>query len=143
MGIRATIQDVGKTPESSLGRGHPGGGLSPWGAAQGEEGRDSTGRRSTSAPGTRSALPWFQRLWTRSTAELPPQARSLQGPRARPQGPGPDPLLSPGSLRPATEFSIRKLGSWASVCLPRLPAILKQAFQSVQFCPLLLPAPEF
>lgn len=41
MGIRATIQDVGKTPESSLGRGHPGGGLSPWGAAQGEEDRDS------------------------------------------------------------------------------------------------------
>ena len=55
----------------------------------------------------------------------------------------PDPLLSPGTLYPATEFSKPETRVLGQASVSPSSAILKQAFQSVQFCLLLLPAPEF
>ena len=131
MGIRATIQEGGKTAESSLGRGHPGGGLGPWGAAQSEEGRDSAwgggGGKVHLCPRTRSALPWLQRLWTQSTAELPPQARSLQGPHDS-QDLAQTRFFPPAPSAPPLSFPSQKPGSWARcLCPPHLPSLSRHS----------------
>lgn len=134
MGIRATIQEGGKTAESSLGRGHPGGGLGPWGAVHGEEGRDSRGREGPPLPRTHSALPGSSGFGHRAQQSFYPRPGLSRDP---------DPLLSPGTLRPATEFSKPETRVLGQASVSPSSAILKQAFQSVQFCLLLLPAPEF
>lgn len=86
------------------------------GAAQGEEGRLHVGRRSTLPLGHTQPFLGSSGFGHGAQQSFRP-ARVSPGPRAFPRT-RPDQLLSPGSLRPATEFSIRKPGSWASSLSP-------------------------
>ena len=138
MGIRATVQEGGKPPESSLGRGPPGGGRGPRGSI-GEGARDSVWGRSPPPPAdTLSPFLAPVALDTQcSTVSVPGQV-PRETPRTRP-----GPASFPGSLRPAIEFSKRETRVLGLASGSPSSAILKQASQSVQFCPFLLPAPEF
>lgn len=122
MGIRATVQEGGKPPESSLGRGPLGGGRGP-GGSTGEGARDSAQGRGPPPPAdTLSPSLAPVALDTQhSTASVPGQ---VSPGTSRLPGPGPDPLLSPAPSAPPLSFPNRKPGSWAwRLGLPHLPSL--------------------